>query len=165
MTTIAYKDGVMACDSCWTYGGTIDVLATKISRLANGALLGQSGSNDGRYFEKLLGKVKSPASLPTHEQLREIRQDFLGLLVLPSGKIFKLSTTFITPENWNCEFDPDDVGLWEITGPFAAVGSGGDFAIVAMECGKSAKEAVDIACRFDPNSRGPIHSLSLKALK
>jgi ATP-dependent protease HslVU (ClpYQ) peptidase subunit len=32
---------------------------------------------------------------------------------------------------------------------FWAFGSGRDFAIAAMACGKSAREAVEIACQFD----------------
>jgi hypothetical protein len=55
----------------------------------------------------------------------------------------------------------DDYGLWEINGPFAAVGSGGDAALVAMDCGKSARDAVRVACKYDPNSRPPVHLVAL----
>lgn len=160
MTTVAYRNGQMACDSCWTYGGTVDTLATKINRLSSGALFGQAGQNDGRGLVALLDKVKTPGQLPSYEALMALRADVLGLLVLPKGRIFKVSTTIVAPENWDAEMD--DYGLWEITGPFSAIGSGGDMALVAMECGKSAREAVRIACKFDPNSRGPVHVVDLK---
>lgn len=35
--------------------------------------------------------------------------------------------------------------------PFWAAGSGADYAMGAMAAGKDAKEAVEIACRFDIN--------------
>ena len=163
MTTVAYKDGQMACDSCWTYGGTVDTLTTKINRLSSGALFGTAGQNDGRSLVAMLDKVKTPGQLPSYETLMALRADVLGLLVLPKGRVYKIATTIISPENWDGEMD--DYGLWEINGPFAAVGSGGDMAIVAMDCGKSARDAVRVACKYDPNSRPPVHivELNLKA--
>jgi hypothetical protein len=108
----------------------------------------------------LVDKAKTPAQLPCYETLMSIRADVLGLLVLPKGRVYKVATTIISPENW--EEGMGEFGLWEITGPFSAVGSGSDMALVAMECGKAAKEAVRIACKYDPNSRGPIHVMSLE---
>jgi hypothetical protein len=159
VTTIAFDGKMMACDSCWTYGGTVDTLTTKISRLSSGGLFGTAGQNDSRSVVALVDKVKTPGQLPSYESLMAIRADVLGLLVLPKGRVYKIATTIISPENW--DEGMDDYGLWEITGPFAAVGSGGDSALVAMECGKNARDAVRIACKFDPNSRPPIHVTAL----
>jgi hypothetical protein len=159
MTTIAFDGKTLACDSCWTYGGTVDTLTTKIVRLSSGGLLGCAGQNDSRSVIALLDKVKTPAQLPSYEAVMAIRADILGLLVLPKGRVYKIATTIISPENW--DEGMDDFGLWEITGPFAAVGSGGDSALVAMECGKPAREAVRIACKYDPASRPPIHAMPL----
>ncbi len=159
MTTIAFDGKVMACDSCWTYGGTVDTLSTKITRLSSGGLFGTAGQNDSRSVLALVDKVKTPAQLPTYETLMSIRAEVLGLLVLPKGRVYKVATTIISPENWDEHME--DYGLWEITGPFAAVGSGGDAALVAMECGKNSRDAVRIACKFDPNSRPPIHMMAL----
>ncbi len=108
----------------------------------------------------LLDKVKTPAQLPSYETLMSIRADVLGLLVLPKGRVYKIATTITAPEQWT--EDMGDFGLWEITGPFAAVGSGGDAALVAMECGKKSQDAVRIACKYDPASRPPIHSMPLE---
>lgn len=156
MTTIAYRDGVMACDSCWTYGGTVDVLSTKITRLSSGALLGQSGQNDARSVVALLDRVKTPAQMPTYEALLERRVLFLGLLVLPKGRMFKVATTHVPTTMWDDEFDSDDVGIWELSGQFAAVGSGDSLALGAMAAGKSARDAVAIACRFDQIGRAHV---------
>lgn len=57
MTTIAYKDGIMASDSCWTGETDVqEVSAIKIRRLPSGALMGFSGANDAREMEELLAK-------------------------------------------------------------------------------------------------------------
>jgi hypothetical protein len=159
MTTVAYKDGLMACDSCWTCDDVVDTLTSKIVRLSSGALLGQAGDNDARAVERLLDKVKTPAGLPSRDDILKIRLDYMGLLVLPRGRIFKVSMTHSSEANWNAEFK-DDVGVWEIGG-FAAIGSGRLLAIGAMAAGKSAQEAVRIACRYDINSRPPVYTVKL----
>lgn len=159
MTTIAYDGKIMACDSCWTYGGTVDTLSTKIVRLSSGGLLGCAGQNDGRALVSLLDKVKTPSQLPSYEAIMGLRADILAMLVLPKGRVYKVATVITSPGNW--QEDMGDFGIWEITGPFASVGSGGDLALVAMDCGKSARDAVRIACKYDPNSRAPIHFLPL----
>jgi|KBSSwiStaDraftv2_1062776.scaffolds.fasta_scaffold866020_2 hypothetical protein len=159
MTTIAWDGKILSCDSCWTYGGTVDTLTTKIARLSSGGLIGLAGQNDSRPLIALVDKVKTPGQLPSYEAIMSIRADILALLVLPKGRVYKIATTIVSPEQWN--EDIGDCGLWEITGPFAAVGSGGDAALVAMECGKKAQDAVRIACKYDPNSRPPIHSMPL----
>lgn len=159
MTTIAFDGKMMACDSCWTYGGTVDTLTTKMTRLASGALLGCAGQNDSRAVIALLDKVKTPAQIPSYEAIMAIRGDILGLLVLPKGRIYKIATTITSPENWNEGMD--DFGMWEVGGSFSAVGSGGDIALIAMECGKSARDAVRLACKYDLYSRPPLHSINL----
>lgn len=157
MTTIAYKDGIMACDSCWTYSDTQVVSASKITRLSSGALLGQAGDNDARELESLLDKVKTARQLPLRSALAQVAVSFAGLLVLPNGQTFMVSCR----ENPK-DFD-DEVGIWECNRGFAACGSGSDLAIGAMEAGKSAPESVRIACKFDINSRLPVHTVPLKA--
>jgi 20S proteasome alpha/beta subunit len=161
MTTIAYRAGVLACDSCWSNQDAVDTLRRKIVRLKSGALLGQSGDNDARDVLKLLVGIKTERQLPSRSELQAIRCDFLGLLILPSGQMFKVATIFQSPENWNAEANADDIGVWEVEGKFAAVGSGAPFAIGAMEAGASARLAAQIACRRDLNSRPPVHTLTL----
>jgi hypothetical protein len=157
MTTVAYRAGTMACDSCWTAGdGGIDSLASKIRRLKSGALLGAAGDNDSRPLERLLDRVATPARMPPFETLIAIRREFCGLLVLPCGAVFKVATALLPPENWNADFS-DDIGVWPIHAPFAAVGSGAAYALGAMAAGADPRDAVSIACGFDPHSRPPVH--------
>lgn len=160
MTTIAYRDGVMACDSCWSYDDGVDSLQTKIKRLSSGALLGSAGDNDSREIEALLDKVGTPNKLPTKGQLLTVRVDYLGLLVLPRGRVFKVGATHVSDANWDKDFD-EDIGIWEISGPFASVGTGSRWAMGAMAAGKGALDAVKIACRFDLNSKAPAYHYDL----
>jgi hypothetical protein len=157
MTTIAYKDGVMACDSCWTGDEMQETSQTKIVRLSSGALLGGSGDNDSREVYALLDKVKSAKSLPTRTQLAELRCSFSGLLALPNGSVFKISADFGEKEK------DSDYGIWPVgRRGIAAAGAGAHLAIGAMAAGKSAREAVAIACAWDINSRLPVHMLELR---
>jgi hypothetical protein len=157
MTTIAYKAGLMACDSCWTGDDMHGMSQSKIIRLSSGALLGGSGDNDSREIHALLDKVKSAKQLPTRTQLAALRASFSGLLVLPNGSIFKISADFGEKEPGS------DYGIWPVgRRGIAAAGSGGHLAIGAMAAGKSALEAVAIACAWDINSRLPVHSLALR---
>lgn len=161
MTTITYKDEVMACDSCWSYDDGVDSLQSKIKRLSSGALLGGAGDNDGRELEALLDKVKTPNGLPTKAQLLALRVDYLGLLVLPRGRVFKIGATHVSEANWGTDFS-GDIGVWEISGPYTAVGTGSRWAMGAMAAGKGAAEACRIACKFDLNSRLPVYQYDLK---
>lgn len=161
MTTIAYRDGIIACDSLWTMFDAVDTHASKIMRLASGALLGMAGANDSRPYVTLLDKVKTLKQLPSYGDIAAIRQDFAGLLVLPSGRIVRIEGSLKAPEHME---DSGDIGAWEINRDFYAIGNGSDFAIGAMEMGASARQAVRVACRNSPMSRLPVHTLSLPQL-
>ena len=55
-----------------------------------------------------------------------------------------------------------DGTVWARAHGFYAIGSGRDFAMAAMALGKSAKEAVELAARFDVNTGGDIDWVVLK---
>lgn len=156
MTTVAYKDGLMACDSCWTLGDAHVTSLSKITRLASGGLLGQAGDNDAREIVFFLDKIRNERSIPTRRALLELRLDFGGIFVLPTGAVYKVT----------CREDPldykDEVGFTPISRRIAATGSGFHFALGAMAAGKTAREAVKIAVEFDINSRAPIYSMRLQ---
>jgi len=161
MTTVAWDGKVMASDSCWSLDDAVDSLMNKISRLSSGALLGQAGDNDARAIVRMLDKIKTPAGLPLRDDLLKIRLDYMGLLVFPKGRVFKVSLTHHSEAHWGPDFK-EDIGIWEISTPFTAIGSGKEFAIGAMAAGKSAPDAVRIACRYDINSRPPVHTVKLE---
>jgi ATP-dependent protease HslVU (ClpYQ) peptidase subunit len=160
MTTIAYKSGIMACDSAWTNGAnSIATLATKIVRLSSGALLGEAGDNDSRSVVALLDKVKCFAKMPTAKDLADCKVDYAGLIAFPNGEVAEISIE-------HCEDAKEWRGqVWKVNRGFAAVGSGGELAIGFMGAKRSAKEAVEFACSWDPNSRVPVHAVSVKQMK
>lgn len=159
MTTIAYKDGVMAADSKTTEGGYFVTRAKKIHRLASGALLGQAGNVDIRDVIDLLDKTRTEKSLPTREALAKTRCDFRGILVLKNGGVYLID---ITPVQFADTLADWDAQVIEVRERFTAVGSGEQFAIGAMAAGMNAEQAVSIACRYDGASGGPVNAVPLK---
>lgn len=164
MTVIAYRSGIMACDSCWSYGDTQVASLIKIRRLSSGALLGQAGDNDCRAVDALLDKVKDPKKLPSRDELARTLTDFQGLLAFPKGSVYVISIGAVDQAGWS---QNGDIGVWPATsmGGFAAVGSGAECALAAMDAGATAREAVQIACRRNLYCRGPVHVIKLNPAK
>lgn len=165
MTIIAYRAGVMACDSCWATHGTQTVSAIKIKRLSSGALLGSAGDNDSREMEKLLDKIKNPEKLPSRAELAATKLDYEGLLAFPRGGVWFISTGPHNDAGYpdESENEQGDFGCWPAStmGGYAACGSGADYALAAMDAGANAKLAVEIACRRNIHCRLPVHVRSL----
>ena len=162
MTVIAYRAGVMACDSCWASNGTQNVSAIKIVRLSSGALLGSAGDNDCRGMYELLDRVKDPRKLPSRADLAATKIDYDGLLALPKGGVYQITTGKHTDAGYPDD-DDADYGVWPAAtmGGYAACGSGADYALSAMDAGATAREAVVIACRRNIYCRLPVHVLKL----
>lgn len=152
----------MACDSCWDYNGTQVASLIKIKRLSSGALIGAAGDNDSRAIFELVDKVKSPDKLPTREQLASTKTDFAGLIAFPKGGVWQIMTGKHDDAGYPAD-DDEDFGIWQATtmGGYAAIGSGADYALAAMDAGASAKDAVLIACRRGLSCRPPVHVLRL----
>ncbi len=140
MTTIAYRNGLLAGDSqatdnqCWQ--------VEKLRRLDTSA---------GELLVGYCGEVCS--ALVFLEWLRDDRnrkpdlgnEDFEAIVVsVKTGRV----------TIWN----PSLVGFTP-RGKFFAIGSGAPVAMGAMHAGKNAVEAVKIACKVDPYTRGPVRSL------
>lgn len=160
MTTIAVKDGIMACDSCWTdCHGLAMTMKNKIVRLRSGALLGEAGDNDSREMVALLQDVKRAEDIPHASRLSEMKIDYVAVLLLPNGDVWMISV-----ERDQTVEEAYHAGAWPLTRNGAACGSGGQIAIGAMCHGATAKEAVQIAASYDPNSKLPVHEVSLLPL-
>lgn len=162
MTTIAYRDGVMASDS--RCSNEFDMHLTdcqKLFRLSSGAILGTAGDDDARKLMRLLAKAKVPDDLPSRKRLAKTQTNFSGLLAYPQGNVFLVGVEFI---------GDGAAGEWtgyisEITDSMCAVGSGQQFAYGAMEVGATAAEAVVAACRRDLASALPVWTMTLKKSK
>lgn len=160
MTTVSYRDGVMAADSrCSDEYGMHLTHCQKIYRLSSGALLGTAGDDDARSLMDLLAKAKTPKQLPSRAELAETKTDFKGILVFPKGDVYLVGVDY-TEHNSEGEWTGY---ISEIRDRMCAVGSGQQFAYGAMEAGKSAADAVRIACKRDTNSALPVQMADLKA--
>lgn len=162
MTVIAYKDGVLACDSLWTDNDLKSTFKTKIRKLDNGLYIGSSGDNDDRALVKLVSSIVVDGNLtedhfPSVSKLQDMNQSITMIVVQPdTRKIFIVS---VGTEN------NESNAVYEITQDFYAVGSGSHIALGAMAAGASAEEACRIACRFELHCMEPIHSFRVTETK
>lgn len=142
MTVIAFDGRTIAADKRLTQGGGIVRTVTKIIR-AQGCLLAVTGGLDiGLEMRQwyLAGAV--PAEFPP-----KAREDVATLIVIkPNAEIW---TWAAGPYGSRIESEK------------AAFGSGRDFAEAAMYLGKSASEAVAVACVFQGDCGNGIDVLEL----
>jgi hypothetical protein len=135
VTTIAYRDGVLAADTLITSGGDVIGQNTKIGG-KNGVLWGASGDAAwGHAFRGWMraGMVGEPPPIP---------DDATGATIfLPNGSVVALHARGFECRN----------GL-----PFWADGSGADYALGAMQHGATAEQAVRAAMAWDTRTGGEI---------
>lgn len=131
MTTIAYRDGIMAADSRYTNGWGNFGVVKKIFKTDKG-LFGISGSINPDIIENVLSYNR--VWLKENNKLVEN----VGLIhVDTSGRI--LSTGEDSDWCWNDYSDRE----------FFSIGSGGKYADGAMAAGASAEMAVRLASTLD----------------
>lgn len=143
MTCIAWDGQELAADKRSCCGGLISTV-TKIKRLGN-VLAGGSGefSFIGAMFQ-WIERGRNPAEFPTSQSDKD---DWQCILVVEAD-----GTTSIY------ERTPFPIRYEQ---PHAAIGSGRDFARAAMLCGKSAREAVEVAMALDSGCGNGIDTLRL----
>jgi len=140
MTTVAYKNGVMAADSAITDGVMRGGKLWKITRHdASGALLGVAGKVTEvvdylNYFRRY-GVTKSK---------KFSLAESTGLIATVEGTVMLVEASTIYP----------------IEEEYFAIGSGAAMAMTAMRCGCSAIIAVKIACELDLFSGPPVRALT-----
>lgn len=137
MTTIAYRDGVLASDSLTTSNGLRDDYGPKIWRVGK-ALVGAAGSR------ALCLKFREWVAAGMEGDNPFSKGDGNGLLVSEAGVVC-----------WS------ESGCWPVRQPFYALGSGYQIAMGAMEAGATAREAVSAAIKWDTSSGGEVQVLRL----
>ena len=133
MTCIAWDGKTLAADKRGS-AGSVAVTVTKIHRLTNGNLVGVSG--DLVVGMAMLAWLQAGANAADLPEKQKNRDNYCGVL-----EIRKDGTA------WKYE---DTAFPFQLEDSFCAIGSGRDFAVAAMHLGKSALEAVKIACLYDP---------------
>ncbi len=143
MTTVAYRDGVMAADRAISTNALVGTARKVWRRKQDGALLGMSGSWAvvQKWSEWFLAGERGPAPpLGPNED-----SSAHALLVRPEGAV-----------EWHYSS-----GKATFEAPYYAIGSGSDFAMGAMAVGASARQAVAAAARHDPHTGGGVQFVKL----
>lgn len=148
MTTIAYRDGVLAADSK-AYGGLYKGspgAKAKLHKIASGDLAGWIvgiSTNNVGGDKLLLAWLEAGAPLPSSDSVKP--DQFTILALNPAGELFLAN---------------DNLSLsGPICSEFYAIGSGDDFAMGAMAMGADAAQAVGIAALFDCHTGGAVTAL------
>lgn len=137
LTTIAYDGKTIAADS--KISGDINSRSSKLLTLLSlpGAFGGFAGdvAEAHRFFRQFDGE---PDSAPAG--------DYDVLVVYPDGRVVHHNGSGLS---------------LDVTGQRYGLGSGSEYAMGAMAAGKSATEAVEIACELDNDSGGPVETMKV----
>lgn len=139
MTTIAYRNGIIAADTQGEVNGwLIPGSASKLRRVSPNAVAGFTG--DWANFEPWLVWYAGDRSQPFDigENSRVIVACAMHGVTIYEGK-----------------------GWFRFTGPFGAWGSGWPPAVAAMHMGADAKRAVEIAALVDPSTGGDVQTMQV----
>lgn len=140
MTTIAYKNGVIAYDSRTTAGSIItnDNADKRIER------------NGDNFF--MCGKLADyEAFFAAMDGVKQDSVPEVSCLAVIGGKVYVCS----------CD---ESSGFWKspIDMNFSyAIGSGSEFAWGAMDCGATAEQAVRVAMKRDSGSGGTVRTFEI----
>ena len=137
MTTIAYKDGIIAADTQVTDDTYICGRASKIMRLDDGRIMAASGNifRSQLFIDWLNGKIEKPV----------FDESFTAIVISPNGTAVEYDKNLIAAP---------------ATIPWVA-GSGSHFAFAIMHNGGTAEDAVKVACELDIYSSAPINVVKI----
>jgi len=138
MTTIAYKDGVIAYDSRMNAGATIvdDDFDKKTDRDGVSFFCTGSSPDIENLIELYLGRDNGAHDISA------------SAFVVKDGSMYLVGWNK-TDGIWRDKLSPEK--------PYT-IGSGSDHAWTAMDCGKSAVEAVELAKKRDSGTGGLVRS-------
>ena len=147
MTTIVFRDGVLAADTR-AYSGDRSPIGfkQKIFQVRNSdgtlATVGISTPNPG-FSEEIRNWFVNEKHMDAQPEVRD--RGFSALEITADGEVFYYSDNF--------------TGSGPLTADWFAIGSGQDFAIGALEMGATAQEAVQIALQNDPWTGGVVQHI------
>ena len=140
MTTIAFRDGIVAADTGCYNDGLYEGEVEKIWPLIDIGVLGCCGEYGA--ILKVVEWLRNGGETDSKPRLSR-DSEFAGLLVNPSNEVFHYQIS-LRPLRINADFH--------------AIGSGRKIAIGAMAAGASAEQAIKIACRYDHMSTEPVRT-------
>ncbi len=131
MTVIAWDGKTLAADKLITFGSTRGTV-TKLFRYGHELLAICGNASTGREILHWYRDGADPAAYPSVN--RDPDKGASLICIRPPGEV------------WKYESSPHP---FRLEGKFAAFGCADEMALVAMECGKSAREAVEVVCKFN----------------
>jgi len=143
MTVIAFDGKTLAADKRSSSNSVIHVI-TKIHRIGN-LLVAHSGPVDfGLVMVEWVRSGRVPEKFPASQR----GSDWAPVLVIEADGSMSSYNQAPYPIRWE--------------GRFGAIGSGREYALAAMHLGKTAAEAVAVACALDPSCGNGIDTLTLQ---
>lgn len=148
MTAIAFKNGVLAADSgLFSESHLILGSCDKIAALPGGWYLSTAGNHaDGQRLEAAMRRMKRPWEMKL-SKFEELTTSCKGILVGPRRRVFVFE---------------HNTGLETYDGDCFACGACEEFLMGLMRGGRSAMEAVKIACQQHALARGPVRSVFIR---
>lgn len=143
MTCIAWDGTTLAADRRCCYGSMISE-ATKIHRV-NGLLVG--GSGDFPFILAMIEWIRDGRKLEAFPKHQSDKDDWQPILVIELEGITSIYERTPYPIRQEQKH--------------VAIGSGREFARAAMYIGKTAREAVEVACALDSGCGNGIDTLTL----
>lgn len=151
MTTIAIRDGVVACDSrISSGGGTIAVGAAAKAYVNTKHRVIFTGAGIVASWHDLARRLAAMRKLPwqkTNPSAFDIGIDS--------------DTVLYVVDREGAVYCFESKGWYKEEGKFHAAGSGQDAALAAMHMGASAYKAVEIACLVDSGSGLPVKAINV----
>ncbi|SRR5258708_18354719 len=143
MTTICWDGKEMAADSQSTYNGSLVNNTIKIFQGINYIMAFCGAIDEGYAFKAVLeGEMKNKDA--------SISKDFGALVWWDTGVIEEYYDSLIPVP---------------VIDKYSAMGTGAAVALTAMHCGKTAREAIEMAKKFDAFTSGKVISFSWTNVK
>ena len=143
MTTVAYRDGVMAADTGITNSGGVRYASvSKMHRCPDGVLMAGAGDY-GSVLDLFSWYDRGCPSDDVPEFGDDEDMVVCALVIYPDGRV-----AYIERDLRECPLE----------GEFFAIGSGVEGALAAMAAGATAEEAVEIMCGLDIYTNGPVRT-------
>ena len=142
MTVIAWDGKTLAADKRAVNCGLVRTV-TKIKRIGK-LLVGVSGNTAG--MAEAFRWIEMGCPYDKYSDILKDRNDGPSIMVIDAGRIILYGTSPLPTEYEDKIF---------------ASGSGRDFALTAMHLGKTAREAVEVACLFENGCGNGVDELTL----